>query len=376
MKKNYIFIIVAIVLMFVSTSSSLVNTIIYSIAIIPLAILLGGETTRISDYIGQKKGGLLAATVGNIPELMMGIWSIKYGMIPMVQAALIGSIISNMLLGLGIAVVVGGFKFKQQSFNRIIARTNFNMLLLAMSSMVVIATLNSYTVVKDSALISISVKVAFLLIGVYILGLIFSLYTHNNLFVVSECNEDEKVAKIEEKVIILDEKDSTKVKNTDKKKKKITINKEVIESAITLIFISALLYFISDKLIYNIRDITKHYSISQEFIGIILIPLLGNIGENVSTIMCAMQNKVDMSLETAIGSSIQISLFVTPVLVIFSCFMGLNMTLLFPVFHIIMCGIAVGMSFLVFQDGKTYWLEGSILITSYLIITLAYYYIV
>lgn len=357
MKKNYILIIVVILLMFISTSSSLVNTIIYSIAIVPLAILLGSQTTKISDYIGQKKGGLLAATVGNIPELMMGIWSIKYGMIPMVQAALIGSIISNMLLGLGVAVVVGGFKFKEQSFNRIIARTNFNMLLLAMSSMVVIATLNGYTLVKEPALISISVKVAFLLIGVYILGLIFSLYTHNNLFVVSEYYEDEKMIVIEEKVVRLE-------------------RKEVIESAITLIFISVLLYFISDKLIYNIRDITKHYSISQEFIGIILIPLLGNIGENVSTIMCAMKNKVDMSLETAIGSSIQISLFVTPVLVIFSCFMGLNMTLLFPVFHIIMCGIAVGMSFLVFQDGKTYWLEGSILITSYIIITLAYYYIV
>jgi len=355
MKKTYIFIIVVVVLMFINTSSSLVNTIIYSLAIIPLAILLGDQTTRISDYIGQKKGGLLAATVGNVPELMMGIWSIKYGMIPLVQASLIGSIINNMLLGLGIAVVFGGFKFKEQSFNSIIARTNFNMLLLAMSSMVVIATLNRYSVVLSTVLISISVKVAFLLIGVYILGLVFSLYTHNNLFVVSENNEEEKITI---------------------KKSKIIINKNVIESTITLICISLLLYFISDKLIYNIREFIKSYNISQEFIGIILIPFLGNIGENVSTIMSAMKNKVDMSLETAIGSSIQISLFVTPVLVIFSCFMGLNMTLLFPVFHIIMCGIAVGMSFLVFQDGKTYWLEGSILITSYIIITLAYYYIV
>jgi len=351
MKKNYIFMIGVIVLMFISTSSSLVNTIIYSIAIVPLAMLLGERTTSISDYIGQKKGGLLAATVGNVPELMMGIWSIKYGMIPMVQASLIGAIINNMLLGLGIAVVFGGFKYKEQNFNRIIARTNFNMLLLALSSMVIIATLNSYSVVKNSVLISISVKVAFLLICIYILGLIFSLYTHNNLFVVSVHKEEEE----EEKIII---------------------NKKVIESAITLICISILLYFISDKLIYNIRDFTKHYNISQTFIGIILIPLLGNIGENVSTIMCAMKNKVDMSIETAIGSSIQISLFVTPVLVIFSCFMGLNMTLLFPNFHIIMCSIAVGMSFLVFRDGKTYWLEGSILITTYIIITLAYYYIV
>ncbi|MCB2299964.1 calcium/proton exchanger [Clostridium tagluense] len=348
MKKTYIVVFIVIALMFINTSSSLANTIIYSLAIVPLAILLGDQTTRISDYIGQKKGGLLAATVGNVPELMMGIWSIKYGMVPLVQASLIGSIINNMLLGLGIAVVFGGFKFKEQNFSSIIARTNFNMLLLAMSSMVVIATLNRYSVVMDSVIISISVKVAVLLIGIYILGLVFSLYTHNNLFVVSEYSEE----------------------------KKSTVNRKVIESAITLICISVLLYFVSDKLIYNIRDFIKHYNISQEFIGIILIPFLGNIGENVSTIMCAMQNKVDMSLETAIGSSIQISLFVTPVLVIFSCFMGLNMTLLFPTFHIIMCGIAVGMSFLVFQDGKTYWLEGSILITSYMIITLAYYYIV
>jgi len=347
MKKTYIVITLVIALMFINTSSSLINTIIYSIAIIPLAIVLGDRTTSISDYIGQKKGGLLAATVGNVPELMMGIWSIKYGMIPMVQASLIGSIVNNMLLGLGIAVVFGGFKFKEQSFNRIIARTNFNMLLLALSSMVIIATLNSYAVVKEPVLISISVKVAFLLIGIYILGLIFSLYTHNNLFVISEHKEE----------------------------KKVTMDKKIIESSITLICISVLLYFISDKLIYNIRDFTKDYNISQEFIGIILIPLLGNIGENCSTIMSAIKNKVDMSLETAIGSSIQISLFVTPVLVIFSCFMGLNMTLLFPVFHIIMCSIAVGMSFLVFQDGKTYWLEGSILITTYIIITLAYYYI-
>jgi Ca2+:H+ antiporter len=348
MRKNYIFMIGVIALMFISTSSSLVNTIIYSIAIVPLAVLLGDQTTKMSDYIGQKKGGLLAATVGNIPELMMGIWSIRYGMIPMVQASLMGSIISNMLLGLGIAVVFGGFKFKEQKFNSIIARTNFNMLVLAMSSMVVIAALNSYSVVKEAVVISISVKVAFLLIGIYILGLIFSLYTHSNLFVVSEYKEE----------------------------KKVIISKKIIESIITLICISVLLYFLSDKLIFNIRELTKHYKVSQEFIGIILIPLLGNIGENVSTVMCAMQNKVDMSLETAIGSSIQISLFVTPVLVIFSCLMGLSMTLLFPVFHIIMCGIAVGMSFLVFQDGKTYWLEGSILITSYIIITLAYYYIV
>ncbi len=106
-----------------------------------------------------------------------------------------------------------------------------------------------------------------------------------------------------------------------------------------------------------------------------MIPLLGSFGENATSIVCAVDNKIDCSLETAIGSSIQIALFVTPLLIISSAIMGLNMTLVFSTFQIIMLIIAVAMSYFVFQDGKTYWLEGGVLTVTYLIITIAYYYL-
>lgn len=349
MKKLYVFVMISIVFMFINTSSSLINTIIYSIAVIPIAILLGELTSKISEYIGEKRGGLLAATIGNFPELMMGMWSVSFGMLPMVKSALIGSIVSNMLLVLGISIFIGGIKYKEQTFNKIIARTNFNMFLLAMSAMVIMASLNGYSKIQLNTLISISIKVSAVLIAVYILGLVFSLYTHSNLFIISEKRDDQ-------------------VKKTDIKYKHILIL-EIIVSSI-------LLFFISEKLIFNIKQVVDYYNLSQEFIGIILIPILGNIGENVSAIMCAAQNRVNMSVEIAIGSSIQIALFVTPLLIIFSYFMGMKMTFVFSNFQILMSGIAVGMSFFVFQDGKTYWLEGAILIAIYTMITMAYYYLV
>lgn len=347
MKKIYFFAVLSAILTLIKTQSSLINIVIYSAAVIPLAIMLGGYTTDISEYIGDKKGGLLAATIGNLPELMMGIWSIKYGMISMVKSALVGSIISNMLLVLGVSIFFGGIKYKDQGFNKLVARTNFNMLLLAMSAMVVMASLNRYGMLAKVTLASISVKVAIVLILVYLLGLIFSLYTHGNLFVVSE--------------------------NTEEDNSKKPGNVQII--VIGIVLSSILLYILSERLISNISSAVKIYDLSQEFIGIILIPILGNIGENISAIMCSLKNRVNLSLEIAIGSSIQISLFVAPILIVFAYFLAAPMTLIFTNFQIIISLIAVGMSYFVFQDGKTYWLEGAILIAIYVMITLCYYYI-
>ncbi|MCM8711098.1 calcium/proton exchanger [Clostridium sp. SYSU_GA19001] len=347
MKKIYIFTIVAFLLTFIKSSSDIINVIICSTAVIPVAILLGDFTSDISEYIGEKKGGLLAATLGNLPELMMGIWSIQYGMLPMVKSALIGSIIGNMLLVLGISIFFGGIKYKDQKFNKMAARTNFNMLLLAMSAIIVIASINKYGMLTKVILTSISVKVAVVLITVYMLGLVFSMYTHCNLFVISDEKEE--------------------MKNTSLHDIKIIIAGICLSSI--------LLYIISEKLIYNIKSIVNTHNISQEFLGIMLIPILGNVGENISAIMSALKNKINLSLEIAIGSSIQISLFVAPLLILFAYFTTAPMTLIFSTFQIIICLIAVGMSYFVFQDGKTYWLEGAILIAIYIMIALGYYYV-
>lgn len=349
MKKNYFILLITSLLLFIKIINPVFSAVIYSIAIIPLAILLGEFTTNLAEYIGDKKGGLLAAAVGNIPELTIGLWSVKYGMITMVKASLVGAIISNMLLVLGISTFIGGTIYKEQKFNKNIARTNFSMLFLALSTIVIISSLDKYSYkLSPVNLQSISVKISLVLILVYLLGLFFSLFTHSNLFVVTENNTEENMKK----------------------------NKNYYVLLVNIIYSAIVIYFISEKLILNIRIITNLYDISEEFIGIILIPILGNIGENFAAIMGAIKNKVSLSLEIAIGSSIQISLFVMPLLVVFSHFYGMPLTLLFSEFQVVLVIVAVAMSFFVFQDGKTYWLEGAILIAIYVVIALAYYYMV
>ncbi|KYH34641.1 Ca(2+)/H(+) antiporter [Clostridium tepidiprofundi DSM 19306] len=347
-KKMFLLMILAFSSLMVNISNEWINAIIYSIAVVPLAMLLGNLTTEVSEFIGEKKGGLLAATVGNFPELVMGIWAVRYGMILMAKSAVMGCIISNMLLGLGIAVICGGVKYGQQNFNKIIARTNFNMLFLAFSSMVVMASINRYSVLLGRVKISISVKVAFVLIGVYILGLVFSLYTHRNLFIVSE----------------------------GEYKEGFQFNKRVIFILICLVIVAILLYFISERLVFNLKEVAMSYDLSEQFLGVILVPTLGNVGEMVSAVMSSVKNKINLSIETSIGSSIQMALFVMPIIIIFSYFMGIKMTLFFSGFQILMTAIAVGMSYIVFQDGKTYWFEGAILISIYIMIIIGYYYII
>lgn len=313
----------------------------------PPAFILGKLTTKLSDYIGDKKGGLLSSTLGNIPELFMGVFAVKVGLNELVKATIIGSIVSNMLLVLGISVFIGGINHKEQKFNKLIARTNFNQILLVMSAIILIASLNKYGVVNESKIKFISLIIAIVFISIYILGLIFSLYTHSNMFVLSE-------------------EITTTCEN-----KKIPYNKIILK----LILICILLYFSSKKLIGEINIVVINNGFKEEFVGIVLIPLLGNIGENFSAIIGAYKNKINLSLETAIGSSIQMALFVTPLLILISYVFYGGFSLLFSTFQIIVSCISILISYMVFQDGKTYWLEGSILIAVYIMVLLVFYYI-
>jgi len=217
-----------------------------------------------------------------------------------------------------------------------------------MFTIIIISALNKYSFVDNGKFQHLSIIISGILIGVYVLGLIFSLYTHSNLFILG----DKRVCT---------QQDS---------------KKETRKIFMLIVLITVLLYFISERLVENISGIVEQYNISQEFLGIILIPLLGSFGENASSIVCAMENKIDASLETAIGSSIQITMFVLPILIICSSFMGISINLLFSNFQIIIMSIAMGMSYFVFQDGKTYWFEGALLVSVYVVVTLSYYYIV
>jgi len=347
LKSRILLLTVSLALSVIYTKSTILKLILCSLSVVPLAVITGGLISEISNFIGPKKGGLLTATIGNIPELFMGLWAIRYGMTNLVKASLIGAIVSNMLLVLGISVFIGGVKYKEQRFSKIAARLNFNQLVLALSAMVVLATLNRYAVITEHNMLKISLLISIVLILVYLLGLIFSLYTHYNLFVISEgCDEYSKFNKNGTVYLILE-----------------------------IIFITLVLYFISQRLIASVYSFVNEYNFKEEYMGIVLIPILGNIGENLSSIIAACKNKINLSIEVAIGSSLQMTLFVTPLLIIYSYFSGGSLNFLFPNFHIILSGLSVIMSFLVFQDGKTYWMEGAILISIYMMMVIALYYI-
>ena len=350
--ENIIYKLIVITLVLVgtiiNTKNALINTVFASISMIILAVYIGKYTNLYSEYVGEKRGGLLSATLGNLPELAMGIWSLGYGMVSMVKWALIGSIISNMLLVLGISSFVGGVKYKEQSFNKNIARTNFNMLTLALASMILLATVNYYVPLSSEAISSISNKVAIVLIFVYGLGLIFSLVTHSNLFVVSE--------------------DGNEVRNENKDRK--------IRILSIILILSLTLFFSSENVINNLNELVKVNGVSENLLGILVVPFIGNIGENISAIMAAFNDKINMSIEIAVGSSIQIALFVTPIIMVLSYTMGITMNLLFSPVQIIIALVAVAMSFIVYVYGKSYWFEGAILLAIYLMSIISCYYII
>lgn len=348
-RNSIILFIISLGCFFINTTNIILGLIIHSIAMIPLAFMLGELTSSISEYIGEKRGGLLTATLGNLPEIIMSIWSLRLGLISMVQAAMIGCIVNNMLLVLGVSILLGGIKYKQQTFNKNNAKTNFCMLLLAMSSMVVMACIDNYATIRSETVIKISAVVSIILICVYLLGLIYSLYTHSDLILGSGQAEN------------------IESKKSDKRGVAILF--------IKIIAISLAIYFLSEKVINDANIIIKKFNIAEGFMGIILIPILGNIGENISAIMCAVKNKVNLSLEIAIGSGIQIALFATPILVLIAFFLGIQIALVFSVLNIIVAGLAIFMSYIVFADGSTNWFEGTVLIAVYIIITICYFFV-
>lgn len=347
LRNRILLLTVSLVLSLISTDNTILKLILCCLSVVPLAVITGELISVISNIIGPRKGGLLSATIGNIPELFMGLWSIRYGMVNLVKASLIGAIVSNMLLVLGISVFIGGIKYKEQRFSKITARLNFNQLVLALSAMVVLAALNRYAVITEYSMLKISFFISVVLILVYLLGLIFSLYTHSNLFVISEGSDQET-----------------------------EVNKKgIVNLLLEIIFTGIVLYFISQKLIASVYSFIIEYNFKEEYIGIILIPILGNIGENFSSIIASCRNKINLSVEIAIGSSLQMTLFVIPLLIIYSYYSGGSLNFLFQNFHIILGGLSVLMSFLIFQDGRTYWLEGAMLISIYIMIAIALYYI-
>lgn len=318
------------------------------LSIVPLAVIIGDATEQIAIYTGPKIGGLLNATMGNIPELLIGFFAIKAGLYGLVLASMAGSIIGNILLVLGFSVLCGGLKYESQTFDKSIARSNFS--LLCFGAISVVAPLafkltNDGNAQLQEGLTAISFTIATIMLIIYLLGLVFSLVTHRNRFQEKERIDCHEIADWSLGKAIA-----------------------ILAGATTLVAIG------SEIVVATVEQAGSDFGLPEAFIGIIIIPLIGNVAEHASAVLMSLKNKVDISLEIAVGSSMQIAMFVCPVLVLTSFAIGKPMTFVYAPFEVVAIVIAILLALYVFQDGKTYWLEGVLLMFCYIVFGVSFYY--
>lgn len=320
------------------------------LAIVPLAGLMGTATEELAKYQGASIGGLLNATFGNATELIICIVALQKNELAIVKASLIGSIIGNILLVLGLSILLGGIKHKVQKFNITVAQSHATMLAMAAVALLIPALfVRSVPGLKETAansqILELSIGVAIVMIVLYIGSLVFSLYTHERLFKAAEdCPEDPPSWSQRNAILVL------------------------IAATIAIAFESELL-------VGGIEPVVTSWHLSKLFVGIIIVPIIGNAAEHSTAVLMAMRNKMDISLNIAVSSCTQIAMFVVPVCIFISLIVGHPLTVLFSNFELIAVSAAVFIAILISWDGQSQWLEGAQLLATYVIVALAFYFI-
>lgn len=354
MNKNLIF---GILLIFIPISlaghfldwNEAVIFITAALAIVPLAAFMGEATEEIAVVMGPNLGGLLNATFGNATELILAFIALKSGLLQVVKATLTGSIISNLLLVMGFAMFLGGLRYKEQNFQPTAARLNASAMNLAVIA-ILLPTAVQYTSsgMEPHTLQILSVAVAIVLISVYLLSLLFSMKTHSYLY-------DVGVAEIEEE-------------GEEFKKPNLWF-------WVGILFIVTIGVAIeSELLVDSLESATESLGLPALFTGVIFLPIIGNAAEHATAVTVAMKDKMDLSVSVALGSSLQIALFVAPVLVIAGWLIGQPMDLNFNPFELVAVVVSVLIANSISSDGNSNWLEGVLLLATYAVIGLAFFF--
>jgi Ca2+:H+ antiporter len=320
-----------------------------AVAIVPLAAELGKTTDRLAEKVGAAVGGLLNATFGNAAEMIIGLAALHSGLGEVVKASITGSVIGNLLLVLGGALLAGGLRYPTQTFNAAAARSRTTMLLLAATALIAPASyhyLAGHTARREN---DFSVEVSIVLIISYALGLVFSLRTHRELFAghtggLGPQEQSESPLRASWLLVVLG-------------------------------VITALIAWISEILVSCIQPVARRLGMTQVFIGVIVVAIIGNAAEHSTAMLVAMKDRMDLALSIAIGSSIQIALFVAPVLVLASYLIGpapINLVLtpaevLAVTFSVVIAGQICG-------DGESNWFEGVQLLAVYAIVAMLFYF--
>lgn len=323
------------------------------LAIIPLSIVLSTATEKIAVVTGPSIGGLVNAVFGNATELILALVALKAGLVDIVEASITGSILGALLLLLGLGMLTGGLRFKEQSFKPIFARVNGSFMTLAVTA-IALPTLVTYTsnLVDPSIIHHISLSTATVLIILYGLTLLFSLKTHSYLY-------DIGIAEGELSV------------ETDL----LSHRQRALWGWVgVLLLASVAIAFESDLLVGVIEISTQGLGLTPLFTGVILFPIISDVAGYVTITRLALKNKMDLAVSTVTGDSLLIALFIAPVLVFVGQLWGQPIDLNFNPFEVVALAIAVTLTNLVSFGGRSNWLDGALLLATYLLLGISFYY--
>ena len=319
-----------------------------ALAVIPLAGLMGEATEALAEKTGPRLGGLLNATLGNAAELIITLFAIKEGLLDLVKASLIGSILGNVLLVVGLSVLVGGLKHGVQKFDRSHVGVDATLGILAVIALSVPSFFNAAIEPDKLRVEELSLTAALAMMAIYALSLIYSLRPRSP----QEAEVGPAVTP------------SHSGPPWDMRRALGVLALATIGIAL-----------MSEFLVSSVELVTKQLGFSEFFIGIIIIPFIGNVAEHVVAVEVALKNQMDLSLSIALGSSLQIALFVAPVLVFVSLLIGNPLTLEFNAFEVLSLAAAAIIAAFVALDGESNWLEGAMLLAVYVIIALAFFFL-
>ncbi|MFB5191057.1 calcium/proton exchanger [Alicyclobacillus fastidiosus] len=340
-----VMIVVSAVVRFGHASQTL-QFFVSAVAIIPLAAMMGQATESIAAHAGPRLGGLLSATFGNAVELIIGIFSLQQGLYSLVKASITGSIIGNLLFVLGLSFFIGGIRHPIQYFNLRVARSNASMLMLGVGIAFVVPSIFSMTSRANSYTLSFGVAAVSLVI--YILGLFFSLFTHREVFAyIEDTSEDAE-------------------EHGD-------VKYRLLPAIILLLVATVLVSIESDWLVGNVKSIAQGLGWSEVFIGVVVVAVIGNAAEHASAVWMAWKNRMDLSLEIAVGSTLQVAMFIAPVLFFTSLAIGNPFQLVFSWPELVSMIAAVLLVVILMLDGESNWLEGAMAVGAYLVLAVGFY---
>jgi len=320
-------------------------------AIIPLAGWMGRATEHLAEKLGEGLGGLLNATFGNAAELIIALMALRKGLFDVVKASITGSIIGNVLLVLGLSVLLGGLKYPRQVFNRTAAMLGSTMLALSAIALLMPAVFHIVARGKASAREQdLSLEIAVVLIITYVLSLVFTLRTHSHLYTGG-----------------IDEKEEQEAIGTHGWSQRRSIG--ALLAATTLVAV------MSEFLVGAVEEASHRLGLTPVFVGVIVVAIIGNAAEHSTAVLVSLKNKMDLALNIAIGSSMQIALFVAPVLVFASYLFGMPMNLLFTSLEVIAISVSVATVALIAQDGESNWMEGVLLLAVYTILGITFFFL-